>query len=168
MATIRPAKPEDCPAIANLIRELAVYERLEHEAEATAEDLRRDLFGERIYAECLIAEDAGEPVGFALFFPNYSTFRGRPGLYLEDLFVRPSHRGQGIGKGLLARIARIAVDRGCGRFEWAVLDWNEPSIGFYKALGARPMDDWTVFRVDGEAMTRLADSDSPRSHEGRD
>ena len=155
-AKIRAANPEDCPTIANLIRELAIYEKLEHDAKASAEDLRRDLFGDRVFAECLIAEEDGEAIGFALFFHNYSTFRGRPGLYLEDLFVKPSHRGKGIGKHLLASLARIAVDRKCGRMEWAVLDWNEPSIGFYKSLGARPMDDWTVFRVDGDELSTLA------------
>ena len=150
-ATIRPAVAADCPAIANLIRELAVYEKLEHEAQATAEDLVRHLFGDRPMAEALVVEDGGEPVGFALYFSNFSTFRGQPGIYLEDLFVKPSHRGRGLGKALLARLASIAVDRGCGRFEWSVLDWNAPAIGFYRGLGARPMDDWTVFRLDGDS-----------------
>lgn len=159
MNAIRPATPDDCATIANLIRELAVYERLEHEAKATPDAIRRNLFGERPYAEALIAEEAGEPVGFALFFHNFSTFQGRPGIYLEDLFVKPEHRGRGHGKGLLARLARIAVERGCGRFEWSVLDWNEPSIGFYRSLGARPMDEWTIYRVEGEALERLAQAD---------
>lgn len=153
---IRPATPDDCETIANLIRELAIYEKLEHEAKATADDLRRDLFGERICAEAILAEDMGVVVGFALYFSTYSTFRGRPGLYLEDLFVKPEFRGQGIGKRLLGTLAQIAVDRGCGRLEWSVLDWNEPSIGFYQSLGARPMSDWTVFRVDGETLNALA------------
>ncbi|RUL88067.1 GNAT family N-acetyltransferase [Tautonia sociabilis] len=155
-ATIRPARPEDSETIAGLIRELADYERLLHEAKATGDDIRRGLFGPRPFAEALIAEWDGVCVGFALFFHNYSTFRGQPGMYLEDLFVRPSHRGRGLGKALLASVARLAVERGCGRLEWSVLDWNEPSIGFYKALGARPMDDWTVYRVDEEPLRRLA------------
>ncbi len=155
-ATIRPARPDDSAAIATLIRELAAYERLEHEAQATADDLRRHLFGERPAAEALIAEVDGQAIGFALYFTNFSTFRGRPGLYLEDLFVRPEHRGRGIGRGLLASVARLAVARGCARVEWAVLDWNEPSIGFYRSLGARPMDEWTVFRLADEPLARLA------------
>lgn len=163
MSKIRSATPDDCALIANLIRELAVYEKLGDEAKATPEDLRLHLFGERPFAEAILVEDDGEAVGFALFFHNYSTFRGRPGLYLEDLFVMPAHRGKGLGKALLARLARLAVERGCGRFEWAVLDWNEPSIGFYKALGARPMDDWTVFRLDGEALENLATKDATAS-----
>ena len=156
-ATIRPARLDDAPTIANLIRELAVYEKLEHQAKATSDDLARHLFGDRPAAEVLIAEVAGEPVGFALFFPTFSTFRGQPGLYLEDLFVRPEHRGQGIGKALLASVAKLAVDRGCGRLEWAVLDWNTPSIEFYRSQGAVPMDEWTVFRVADEVpWTKLA------------
>ncbi len=153
---IRPASPEDCPSIANLIRELAIYEKLESEAEATADDLLRNLFGPRPFAECLIAEVDGQIAGFALFFHNFSTFRGRPGIYLEDLFVRPAFRGRGISKAFLQRLAGMAVDRGCGRLEWAVLDWNEPAIGFYHSLGARPMEEWTVFRVDGHALDALA------------
>ena len=159
MATIRPATVDDCDTLASLIRELAVYEKLENEAKATAADLRRDLFGERVYAEALIAEMGDQAVGFALFFSNYSTFKGRPGLYLEDLFVKPDYRGQGLGTRLLARIARLAVERGCGQFEWVVLDWNEPSIGFYRSLGARPMNEWTVFRLDDSALTELANRD---------
>ncbi len=159
-ATIRSATPADCATIANLIRELAVYERLEHAAKATADDLRRGLFGDPIYAHAILVEVGGEAVGFALYFYNFSTFRGQPGIYLEDLFVKPEHRGRGLGRALLARIATIALDRGCGRFEWAVLDWNEPSIGFYKALGARAMDEWTVYRIDGEALSRLAQTDA--------
>ena len=156
-AAIRPARPDDAATIASLIRELAAYEKLEDHARATAEDLGRHLFGERPAAEVILAEVEGEPVGFALFFPTFSTFRGQPGLYLEDLFVRPEHRGRGIGKALLARVARIAVDRGCGRLEWSVLDWNAPSIAFYRAQGAVPMDEWTVYRVADEALMALAE-----------
>jgi GNAT superfamily N-acetyltransferase len=154
--TIRPARLDDAPTIANLIRELAVYEKLEHQAKATSDDLARHLFGDRPAAEVLIAEVGGKPVGFALFFSTFSTFRGQPGLYLEDLFVRPEHRGRGIGKALLASVARVAVDRGCGRLEWSVLDWNTPSIEFYRSQGAVPMDEWTVFRVDEEALIQMA------------
>ena len=157
--TLRDATPEDCPAIVNLIRELAVYEKLEHAANATAEDLRRGLFGDPAFAHAILVEVADQVVGFALYFFNFSTFRGAPGLYLEDLFVQPEHRGRGLGKALLARLAKIAVDRGCGRFEWSVLDWNAPSIGFYKALGAQAMDEWTMFRMEGEALSGLAQTD---------
>ena len=160
-ATIRPARPDDAETIANLIRELAAYERLEHEAKATPADLARHLFGDRPAAEVLIAEVDGSPVGFALFFPTFSTFRGQPGIYLEDLFVRPEHRGRGIGKALLAGVAKVAVDRDCGRLEWSVLDWNAPSIAFYRAQGARPMDGWTVFRVDDQALIDLAGGERP-------
>jgi GNAT superfamily N-acetyltransferase len=156
-ASIRPARPEDAEIIAALIRELAVYERLEDQARATAEDIRRHLFSDRPAAEVILAEVDGQPVGFALFFPTYSTFRGQPGLYLEDLFVRPEHRGRGIGKALLATVARSAVDRGCGRLEWSVLDWNAPSIAFYRAQGAEPMGEWTVFRLADEALNALAE-----------
>jgi GNAT superfamily N-acetyltransferase len=154
---IRVAGVEDAPIIADLIRELAVYEKLEDQARATAEDLRRHLFGDRPAAEVLLAEVDGRPVGFALFFPTFSTFRGQPGLYLEDIFVRPEHRGRGIGKALLSTIARIAVDRGCGRLEWSVLDWNAPSIAFYRAQGAVPMDEWTVYRLADSALLALAE-----------
>jgi GNAT superfamily N-acetyltransferase len=157
--TIREARPEDCEVLAGLIRDLAIYEKLEHEAKATADDLRRHLFGQRPYAQALIAEVEGQASGFALYFSNFSTFKGKPGIYLEDLFVKPEHRGQGIGKALLARLAKIALERDCGRFEWAVLDWNASSIAFYQSLGARPMNDWTVFRVDGEALGKLAEHD---------
>ena len=155
-ATIRPARPDDAPTIANLIRDLAVYEKLEDQARATAADLARHLFGDRPVAEVLVAELAGEPVGYALYFATFSTFRGQPGLFLEDLFVRPEHRGQGIGKALLAAVARIAVERGCGRLEWSVLDWNAPSIEFYRSQGAVPMDEWTIFRVADLALLELA------------
>jgi GNAT superfamily N-acetyltransferase len=154
--TIRPAIEADLGTIEELIRALAVYERMADEVVMNAELLRKALFGERPYAEVLIAEADGEPVGFALFFHNFSTFLGRPGIYLEDLFVKPEHRGGGFGKALLKRLAEIAVERDCGRMEWAVLDWNEPSIGFYKKLGARPNDEWTVFRLTGEALRNLA------------
>jgi GNAT superfamily N-acetyltransferase len=155
-ATIRPARPDDAETIATLIRELAAYERLEDQARATADDLTRHLFGDRPSAEVLIAEVDGGPVGFALYFSTFSTFRGQPGLYLEDLFVRPEHRGRGIGKALLAGVARVAVDRDCGRLEWSVLDWNTPSIEFYRSQGAIPMSDWTVFRVADQSLTDLA------------
>ena len=153
---IREAVEGDIPLILTLIRALAVYERLEHKVVATEEVLRQSLFGARRYAEALIAEEDGAPIGFALFFHNFSTFIGRPGIYLEDLFVIPEARGRGYGKALLARLAAIAKERNCGRLEWSVLDWNEPSIQFYKALGAVPLDDWTTFRVIGDALDTLA------------
>jgi GNAT superfamily N-acetyltransferase len=156
--TIRPATPDEVPLVLEFIRELARYERLEHEVSASEKDLREALFGERRYAEVVLACSGGTPVGFALFFHNFSTFRGRPGIYLEDLFVRPEARGRGIGKQLLAFLARTAVERRCARLEWAVLDWNEPSIGFYRSLGAVPMDEWTVFRLAGDALALLAGS----------
>ena len=156
-ATIRPARPTDAETIANLIRELAIYEKLEDQAKATGDDLARHLFGDRPAAEVVIAEVEGEPVGFALFFGTFSTFRGRPGIYLEDLFVRPEHRGRGIGKALIATVAKLAVERGCGRLEWSVLDWNAPSIEFYRAQGAIPMDEWTVFRLADAALLTLAE-----------
>lgn len=154
---IRPATPADVPTIARLIRDLAEYERLLDRCVLTEADLRDHLFGERRYAEVLLAEDGGAVVGFALFFPNYSTFRGRPGIYLEDLFVEPAHRGKGHGKALLVALAKLAVERDYCRVEWSVLNWNTPSIEFYKALGATPMDEWTVYRVMDEALTNLAD-----------
>jgi GNAT superfamily N-acetyltransferase len=158
---IREAEPADLPLVASLIRELADYERLLHEVTMTEDVLAASLFGERAYAEVVIAEDPdATPLGFALFFHNFSTFVGRPGLYLEDLFVRPEHRGAGIGRALLQHLAALAVRRGCARLEWVVLDWNEPAIGFYRNLGARPTDDWTTYRLDGEALTKLAGSDS--------
>ena len=156
--TIRPAGREDVPLVLEFIRELARYERLEHEVSASEAQLLEALFGERRYAEVVFACDGGEPVGFALFFHNFSTFRGRPGIYLEDLFVRPQARGRGIGKRLLAWLAHTAVERRCARLEWAVLDWNEPSIGFYRRLGAVPMDEWTTFRLTGDALASLAGS----------
>jgi GNAT superfamily N-acetyltransferase len=156
--TIRPAVIDDAPAILALVRELAEYERLPHMVEATEASLEESLFGERPGAEALIAESDEGPVGFAVFFFNYSTFLGRSGIYLEDLYVRPEMRGQGIGKQLLAEVARRAVERGCQRLEWAVLDWNEPSIQFYKSLGAKPLDDWTTYRMTPEAIAKLANS----------
>lgn len=153
---IRPATPDDADLLANLIRELAVYEKLEDHARATADDVRRHLFGPRPAAEAAVALVDGEPAGFALWFTSFSTFLGQPGVYLEDVFVRPEYRGRGIGKSLLAMLARLAVERGCGRLEWAVLNWNEPAIGFYRSLGARPMDEWTVYRLHGEPLRRLA------------
>jgi GNAT superfamily N-acetyltransferase len=156
--TIRPACRDDVPLVLEFIRDLARYERLEHEVAASEAQLREALFGERRYAEVVFACSGGEPVGFALFFHNFSTFKGRPGIYLEDLFVRPEARGRGIGKQLLAHLARIAVERDCARLEWAVLDWNEPSIGFYRSLGAKPMDEWTTFRLTGESLALLAGS----------
>src|SRR5205814_1863552 len=135
------ATEQDVPVILQFIRDLGTYERLAHEVIASEEQLRRTLFGERRYAEVLIAEEDGAPAGFALFFHNYSTFFGRPGVYLEDLYVRPEFRGRGYGKALLQRLAKITIDRGCGRLEWSVLDWNEPAIAFYKSLGAAPMDE---------------------------
>ena len=156
---IRAATPADIESIAELIRALAEYERLSHEATFDVEDLRQALFGEPIYAEVLIAESDGHAVGFALFFHNFSTFLAKPGIYLEDLFVRPEHRGRGHGRALLAALAHLAVERGCARVEWSVLDWNEPSIGFYRAIGAVSMDEWTVFRLTDSALMTLAASD---------
>ena len=150
------ATEHDVPVLHRLIQELAAYERLAHEVVAEESDLREALFGPRPYAEAVIATLGAEPVGFALWFHNYSTFVGRPGLYLEDLFVLPAWRGRGVGRALIVHLARIAVERRCGRMEWSVLDWNEPAIRFYKSLGARPMDEWTVFRVTGDALVRLA------------
>jgi len=155
--TFRPGTVEDVPLILHFIRGLAEYERLSHEVEATEDRLRQTLFEGRQGAEVIFAEVEGVAVGFALFFHNYSTFLAKPGLYLEDLFVLPEHRGIGVGKALLKELARIAVERGCGRFEWWVLDWNEPAIEFYKRHGAVAQDEWTVFRVVGDALARLAE-----------
>ena len=154
--SIRPATPNDVPTVAFLIRALSQYEKLEHEVTMTEDRLRATMFGPRPYAEALLAEDDGKPVGFALFFHNYSTFLAQPGLYLEDLYVPESHRGKGIGKSLLAHLAKIAVERKCGRMEWAVLDWNVDAIGFYEKLGAKPNSDWTVYRLVGDSLNRLA------------
>ena len=154
--SIRPGELKDVPLIAELIRGLARYEKLEHEITMTEEKLMAHLFGERRYAETLIAEDGGQPVGFALFFHSFSTFLAQPGLYLEDLFVVPARRGAGIGRALLERLAQVAVDRGCGRLEWAVLDWNKDAIRFYERLGAKPNSEWTVYRLTGEPLHALA------------
>jgi len=158
--SIRAARPDDAEILMNLVRELAVYEKLEQHARATPEDFRRHLFGPRLAAHAILAEVGGQPVGFALWFATFSTFRGQAGLYLEDIFVKPGYRGRGIGKGLLAAVARLAVEEGCGRLEWSVLDWNAAAIGFYRALRARPMDDWRVYRIDDEALRRLAAADA--------
>ncbi len=158
---ITSATESDVPAILEMIRELAEYEKLSHVVVATEEQLRHTLFGERPAAEVLLAHWNSEPIGFALFFPNYSTFLAQPGIYLEDLFVKPHARGKRAGLALLIELARIAVARGCGRVEWSVLDWNEPSIQFYKKLGAIPMDEWTTFRLTGEALARLAANREP-------
>jgi GNAT superfamily N-acetyltransferase len=156
--TIRRGTRRDAPTIARLIRGLAEYERLLHEAKATAADIRRHGFGRRRYFETLICRRGREPIGFALYFFTYSTFVGRPTLYLEDLFVRPEERGNGAGRALLAALARVAVRRGCGRMEWAVLDWNRPAIGFYRRLGARLRRDWILTRLAGPPLRRLARS----------
>jgi GNAT superfamily N-acetyltransferase len=154
--SIRPATENDVPTIALLIRALSQYEKLEHEVAMTEEKLRATMFGRRPYAEAVLAEEDGRAVGFALFFHNYSTFLAQPGLYLEDLYVHESHRGRGVGKALLVHLAKIAVERNCGRLEWAVLDWNVDAIGFYKKLGAKPNSEWTVYRMAGESLDRLA------------
>ena len=154
--SLRPATPADLPLIAQLIRDLAEYEKLAHEVRFDEATLGGYLFGPRPMAEVVIGEVAGEPQGFALFFHNFSTFEGRPGIYLEDLYVRPAARGAGLGKALLAHLAGLVIERGCARLEWSVLDWNAPSIAFYHSLGARPMDEWTVMRVDGAALADLA------------
>ena len=158
---IRPARPEDVPTIVSLIRGLAVYERLEDECRADPAALHEHLFGPRPACEVILAEHDADVVGFALFFHNYSTFLTKPGLYLEDLFVKPEHRGSGVGRLLLQRLAEIALERGCGRFEWSVLDWNTPAIGFYERLGAKPMSDWTVFRMTGDALAKLGSGTLP-------
>src|ERR1700720_4901883 len=149
---IRPANEADVPLILQFIRALAEYEKLSHKVVATEEILRRTLFGNPRFAEVVIGYEDAEPVGFALFFHNYSTFLGRPGIYLEDLYVRPEARGHGVGRRLLIWLAATAVSRGCGRLEWAVLDWNEPSIRFYRNLGAVARDEWTTYRVTGPAL----------------
>ena len=154
--SIRTANPADLPLIAALIRDLADYERLASEVRFDEADLAQHLFGPRPMAEVVIGEVDGTAQGFALFFHNFSTFEGRPGIYLEDLFVRPEARGGGLGKALLAHLAGLAVTRGCARLEWSVLDWNAPSIGFYRQLGARSMDEWTGMRLDGPALAGLA------------
>lgn len=153
---LRIAEIEDCQLILDFIKELADYEKLSHEVVATVAVLEETLFGKHSYAEIIIAEYQHTAVGYALFFHNFSTFTGRPGIYLEDLYVKPAMRGKGFGKCLLAYIARLAMQRQCTRFEWSVLDWNEPSIQFYRSIGATPMDGWTVQRLDGEALRQFA------------
>src|SRR5438105_7538876 len=155
---IRPACLEDVPVILQLIHDLATYERAPDEVSATEEQLVEVLFGERPAAEVLLAFEEESPVGFAVYFHNFSTWLGRPGLYLEDLFVKPDKRGKGYGRALLVELAKIARDRGCGRMEWAVLDWNEPAIKFYRTLGAKPMEEWTVFRLTRDGIAKLANA----------
>jgi GNAT superfamily N-acetyltransferase len=152
---ISPATPADVPTIVQLIRELAEYEKLLHEVVATEDKVRQALFAPRPAAECVIARLDGQSVGFALFFHSFSTFLARPGLFLEDLFVRPEHRGRGVGEALLRHLAQLAVQRNCGRLEWAVLNWNKRAIEFYERMGARGIKEWTTYRVDGEALARL-------------
>ena len=157
MPKIRAATAADVPLILEFIRDLAAYERLLHEVEATEEKLHATLFGPRPAAECILAfTDIGTPAGFAVFFTNYSTFLAKPGIYLEDLFVKPEHRGHGLGKALLLHLAKLANDRGCGRMEWAVLDWNQPAIEFYESLGAERKLDWTICRLTGDRLARYA------------
>jgi GNAT superfamily N-acetyltransferase len=158
MAEIRFADERDTETILRFIRALAEYEKLSDVCVADTDSLRESLFGARSYAEVLLIEDRNGPQGFALFFHNFSTFLARPGLYLEDLFVDPAQRGKGYGKALLKRLAEIAVERGCGRLEWSVLDWNKPSIDFYLSLGAKPMDEWTIYRLEGASLAGLANT----------
>ncbi len=158
MIAVRAATPADLPLIAVLIRDLAEYEKLAHEVRFADADLAQHLFGARPYAEVVIGEADGAAQGFALFFHNFSTFEGKPGIWLEDLYVRPAARGGGLGKALLAHLAALAAARGCARLEWSVLDWNAPSIAFYRALGARALDEWTTMRLDGAALARLGES----------
>jgi GNAT superfamily N-acetyltransferase len=158
MISTRPATPDDVPAILGFIRALAEYEKLSHAVVATEGQLRAHLFGPRPAAEVLIGELDGRPVGFALFFANFSTFLAKPGIYLEDLFVLPEARGHGVGRALLSAVAKLAVERDAGRLEWAVLDWNEPAIGFYRTVGAVPMDEWTTMRVTGDALRELGNT----------
>lgn len=160
--SIRFAKAADTPLILQFIRELAAYEKLSHEVIATEEILEKSLFGAKPYAEALIAEREGQPVSFAIFYHNFSTFLGRPGIYLEDLFVKPEMRGLGVGKIMLARLAQIAEERGCRRFDWAVLDWNAPAIKFYERLGARPLSTWIIYRLIEDSLSALAKSLTPQ------
>jgi GNAT superfamily N-acetyltransferase len=160
MLQLRAAAPSDCATILQFIRERAEYEKLLDQCVATEATLAAHLFGPTPRAEVILAEWDGAPVGFALFFHNFSTFLARPGIYLEDLYVQPDMRAKGIGKALLARLARIAQQRDCGRLEWSVLDWNTPSIEFYRSLGAQPNDEWTTYRLSGESLAQLASADS--------
>jgi GNAT superfamily N-acetyltransferase len=153
----RLAKQADVPVIMNFIRELAEYEKLAHEVVADEAQIQKTLFGEKAYAEVLMAIEEAMPVGFALFFHNYSTFLGKPGIYLEDLYITPAARGKGYGKCLMQKLAQLALERDCGRLEWWVLDWNKASIDFYTSMGALPMDEWTVYRVTGPALSQLAE-----------
>jgi GNAT superfamily N-acetyltransferase len=155
---IRPASPADAPTLVALIRELADFEHLTHLVKVTPEQLAQQLFGSRPAAECVVVEQGGEVIAFALFFHNFSTFLGQPGLYLEDLYVRPAHRGRGVGRSLLVHLAGLAHERGCGRFEWSVLDWNANAIAFYEKLGATVMPDWRICRVTGSGLQALATS----------
>ena len=157
--TITPATPEDVPALFQLVTALADYEKLTHEVIGTPEQLAQHLFGDRPYAEAILARVESKPVGFALFFHNFSTFLMKPGIYLEDLFVMPDYRGYGIGKALLRALGQLAVERDCGRLEWMVLDWNEPAIAFYKRMGAEIKVEWELCRVTGDALNQLADGD---------
>jgi GNAT superfamily N-acetyltransferase len=152
---IRETEEKDVELILSFINDLAVYEKLQVSVVANKNSIKNALFGDKRYAECIIADYDGKPAGFALYFYNFSTFLAKPGLYLEDLFVKPEFRGKGIGKALLIKLTQIAKDNNCGRFEWSVLDWNEPAINFYKKLGAKPMDEWTVFRLDNENIDEL-------------
>ncbi len=156
MLILRSATPADVPVLFCLIQALAEYEKLSHAVTGNAEALSEHLFGRHPYAEAVLAEYAGQPAGFALFFSNYSTFLTQPGIYLEDLFILPEYRRQGIGKAMLSYLAQLAVERGCGRLEWSVLDWNEPAIAFYRRMGASVLDDWRICRVTGESLTQLA------------
>lgn len=165
--TLRAATPADLPAIVGLIRELAVFEQLEHLVVVTPESLQPHLFGARPVAEAAVGEVDGQVVAFALFFTNFSTFLGQPGLYLEDLYVQPAHRGSGLGKALLQHLGALAVERGCGRFEWSVLDWNENAIRFYEKMGATVMPDWRICRVTGAALQRFGRAGSARDQGGQ-
>jgi GNAT superfamily N-acetyltransferase len=154
--TIRPAAEADAPLILSLIKELAEYERLAQEVVATKEDIRKSLFGERPFAEAIIGEYENNPISFALFFYNFSTFNGKPGIYLEDLYVKPAYRSMGFGRKMLVHIARLAKDRNCARFEWSVLNWNEPAIRTYEKLNAKPMKEWILYRLTGDALDSLS------------
>ena len=156
--TLRPAEPRDVPAIVGLIHELAAFEKLSHLCQVSAESLAPHLFGDKLIVECLVGEIDGEVVAFALFFTNFSTFLAKPGLYLEDLYVQPTHRGTGLGRALLEHLGRLAAERGYGRFEWSVLDWNEHAIGLYEKMGASVLPDWRICRVTGEALQRLGET----------
>lgn len=157
-ATIRAATADDVPTICGLIRKLAEYERLTHELRFDEGQMAEHLFGARRYAEVLLSEDEGQAVGYAVFYHNYSTFVGKPGIYLEDIFVLPDYRGRGHGRALFQAVVRVAVERGCGRMEWVALNWNEPAIEFYQAFGATKLSDWTTFRLTGEKLTQAANA----------